>query len=67
MNTPRLFQHKNYTGTVEVNTDEGGFYGKVGFVRDLISYEAETIPELKVAFIEAVDEYLADCQELERQ
>ena len=39
------------------------FHGRVINVRDVISFHGESVDELKTAFIEAVDDYLADCAE----
>ncbi|WP_444919094.1 hypothetical protein [Microbulbifer sp. JMSA003] len=59
-----LLFYKGYRGSVETDPDEGFLYGKVLYVEDLISYQAENIKSLNVAFVEAVDDYLADCKRL---
>ncbi len=56
-------KYKGYVGSVEVDVDEGVFYGKLLHIRDLVNYEADTPGNLKIAFMEAVDEYLEDCAE----
>ncbi len=58
MNT---LNHKGYLGSVEFSEADNLLFGKVLFINDLISYEGRTIADLKKAFSEAVDEYLADC------
>lgn len=57
----QLLHHKGYTGSVDHDLDNDVLYGKVLFVRDLVTFEAETISDLKAAFREAVDDYLEDC------
>lgn len=60
----KLLSYKGYKGSIEVDLKDGCLYGKVLFIRDLINYEANTLPELEAAFQESVDEYLEDCAEL---
>lgn len=58
-----LLSYKNYNGSVEYSEEDECLYGKVVGLKSLISYEGASVQELKKAFEEAVDEYLADCQE----
>jgi predicted HicB family RNase H-like nuclease len=53
--------YKGYFGSIEFNEEGLIFYGKVQFIKALISYEGESARELKVAFEEAVDDYLQTC------
>jgi predicted HicB family RNase H-like nuclease len=59
-----MMSHANYRGSIEASVVDGVLHGKILFIRDMISYEADTLGALKDAFIEAVDEYLADCADL---
>ena len=59
-------EHKGYQGTIEAELETGTLYGKLAFIRDLITYEAETLPKLKEEFCFSVDEYLSDCEELNK-
>ena len=54
-------KHKGYTGTIEIDTDADRLCGQVLFIRGLIVYEADTLPELRRNFESAVDDYLASC------
>ena len=58
-----LLSHRGYLGSVEFDQDERIFYGKLEFIRGLVSYEATDAEGLIRAFHEAVDDYLADCEE----
>jgi len=58
----KLLQHKGYYGCVEVSIQDECLYGKIEFINALINYEGETMPELKKAFSEAVEDYLATCK-----
>lgn len=54
-------KYKGYIGTIEIDTDSDQLCGQVLFIRGLIVYEADTLPELRRNFEVAVDEYLASC------
>lgn len=53
-------KYKGYRGTIDYCEQEQLFYGKVIGIKDLISYEGETIDELLEDFHEAVDQYISD-------
>ena len=55
-------QHKGYIGAVNFDEKEPIFYGRVKFMKALISYEGENAKELLNAFHEAVDDYLVMCE-----
>jgi len=57
-------EYKGYIGNVSYNPDDEVFYGKVFGINDLVTFEAETAKGLKIAFIEAVDDYLETCAEV---
>ena len=61
MTTPVL-THAGFSGSMEVSYADKCLHGKVLFIDDLITYEAETPGELNDAFVEAVDRYLAYCE-----
>ncbi|CAM5206456.1 hypothetical protein OURE66S_01064 [Oligella ureolytica] len=57
-------KYKGYLGTIEPDIELGELFGKLAFIRDLVTYEGTTLKELEKAFHESVDEYLASCDEL---
>lgn len=61
------FEYKNYHGTIEPQIDDGTLYGKVAFIRDLVTYEAKDLPTLKKEFEFSVDAYLEDCKALGKE
>ena len=63
----RSVSYNGYEGTIKPSLEDGSLYGKVAFIRDLITYEALTVRELENAFGISVDEYLNDCKELEKE
>lgn len=56
-------KYKGYMGTIEPNIEEGTLFGKVAFIRDLVTYEADNLNDLKNEFQVSVDDYLAFCEE----
>ena len=56
-------EYKGYIGSVEFSEEASRFYGKVMGIRSLISYQGENATELISDFHEAIDDYLALCEE----
>lgn len=54
--------YKDYYGTVEYSLDDDILYGKVIGINGLLSYEGQTLDELRKDFESVVDEYLQDCE-----
>jgi predicted HicB family RNase H-like nuclease len=53
--------YKDYVGTVEYSEEDKCLFGRIAGIRDIISYEGESVAEIRKAFEEAVDDYLAHC------
>ena len=51
-------EYRGYIGSVEFSEEDDCFFGKVLGVRDSISYEGESVQELKKDFHDAVDEHI---------
>jgi len=62
-----MLKHKGYFGSVNYNSDDRIFYGKIEFIRALVSYEGQDADSLESAFFAAVDDYLATCAKLGRE
>ncbi|MFZ9739179.1 MAG: type II toxin-antitoxin system HicB family antitoxin [Prochlorothrix sp.] len=61
-----LLKYKDYSGLLEVDTDENILFGTVIDIDDVITFQAETIEEARQAFQDSVEEYLTFCAELGR-
>lgn len=59
--------YKGYTGTIEPQLEDNRLFGKLAFIRDLVTYEADTLAELKREFEFSVESYLESCHALGRQ
>lgn len=56
--------YKSYLGTIESDLATGMLFGKLAYIRDLVTYEANDLKTLEREFQTSVDSYLADCLEL---
>ena len=57
------FEYKGYIGSIEYSEDDETLFGKVINIKSsLISYESESIKELKVEFERSVEFYLDTCK-----
>jgi len=57
------FTYKGYNGTIEASIEDGCLHGKILFIDDIITYEGNTVDDIKTSFEEAVDRYLVYCKE----
>jgi predicted HicB family RNase H-like nuclease len=55
--------YKGYTGTIEASIEDSCLHGQILFIEDIVTYEGETVEEIKTSFKQAVDRYLAYCKE----
>ncbi|MBR1401736.1 MAG: type II toxin-antitoxin system HicB family antitoxin [Prevotella sp.] len=60
MNT---MNYKGYIGSVAFSEKDKVFFGKVEGINGLVNFEGESVEELTDAFHEAVDDYLAYCED----
>ncbi len=58
--------YNEFIGTFNYIEDEDILHGKIEGISDLVTFEGVSIPELKQAFIDAVNDYLALCLEVKK-
>jgi predicted HicB family RNase H-like nuclease len=56
--------HNGYTARVEFDERDNIFVGRLLGMSDIVSFHADNVPDLRAAFIEAVDDYLDTCAKL---
>ena len=54
-------EYKGYVGKVEFDDEAAIFHGEVINTRDVITFHGKSVTELKKAFRESVEDYLAFC------
>lgn len=58
-----MMVYRGYYGSVHYSEQDHLFHGKLAFIRSLASYEGVDVDGLRLAFEEAVDDYLELCQQ----
>ena len=58
-----MMEYRGYRAAITFDDDAGVFRGEVVDTRDVITFEGESVPELRQAFGDSVDEYLTVCSE----
>src|SRR5215203_3137236 len=56
-----MIEHKGYSALMEIDPDDGVISGRVLGIRDVITFEGDTVPEAIQAFRDSVDDYLDVC------
>ena len=54
--------YKDYMASVEVSEEDGCFHGRIEFIDDLVTFEADNYQELVQSFHAAVEDYLETCK-----
>ncbi|WP_264049499.1 type II toxin-antitoxin system HicB family antitoxin [Methylobacterium flocculans] len=54
---------KGYEAVVEYDADADLFHGEVIDMRDVVTFQGRSVDELKQAFSDSIDDYLAFCAE----
>lgn len=55
---------KSYHGSIEFSIEDDCLHGRLLGIDDIITYEGNSVNEIKAAFKEAVNDYLQVCKEL---
>lgn len=58
-----MMEYKGYFARVEFDDEANIFHGEVINLRDVITFEGESVDELRNAFIDSVEDYLEFCAE----
>mgnify|MGYP001116880057 CR=1 FL=1 len=57
-----MMKYKKYIGSTEISMEDNILHGKLLYIKDLVTYEADSPQSLEEAFKEAVDYYIDDCK-----
>ena len=58
-----MMEYKGYFAKVEFDDEANIFHGEIINLRDVITFEGETVDELRTALVDSVEDYLAFCKE----
>lgn len=62
-----VMNYKGYSARIEYDDEDGIFFGRLAGIRDGVSFHADNVPDLKEAFIEAVDDYAETCAKVGKE
>ena len=57
-----VLKYKNFIATIKYSTEDEAFVGKIEGIDSVVSFEGQSVEELKSAFREAVESYLDFCR-----
>ena len=57
-----MIEYKGYVGVFEFDEENNLFYGKVSHIEDLVTFQGKSVKEVKEAFEDAVNGYIAWCK-----
>ncbi len=57
---------KGYSARVEYSEKDKCLVGHIAGITDIVGFHADTVPELREAFEEAVEDYLETCAKLNK-
>ena len=58
-----MMEYKEYLGKVEFDDEANIFHGEVVNIRDVITFEGQSVDELWQAFEDSIEDYFAFCAE----
>lgn len=67
MSTNKVLEYKGFQGSVDFSIEDGVLHGKVLHITDLVTYDADTLPELIKAFEETLEDYIATCKAIGKE
>ncbi len=61
-----IIKYKEYYANVQFSSKDDVFYGKILGINDLVTFEGQSVKELRKSFKEAVEDYIETCRELNK-
>jgi len=62
-----ILQYQSYYASVHYSATDEVFHGKILGINDLVTFEGDSVKELKGAFEEAVQDYLETCAAIDKE
>jgi len=59
--------YKGYSARIAFDEEDEIFTGRIAGINDVVGFHGESVPELKAAFQEAVDDYVEACAKAGRE
>jgi predicted HicB family RNase H-like nuclease len=64
---PNTMTYKGYSARIEYDDEDGILTGQIAGIRDGVGFHAGSVDALKVAFHEAVDDYIETCAKIGKE
>ena len=58
-----MMEYKGYQGKVEFDDEDNLFHGEVLNIRDVITFQGQSVDEILTEFRASIDDYLAFCEQ----
>jgi predicted HicB family RNase H-like nuclease len=58
--------YRGYAARIEYSDEDRSFVGHIAGINDVVGFHGESVPGLRAAFEEAVEDYLEACEKLGR-
>lgn len=58
-----MMKYKGYIGKVEFDAEANILHGEIVGIRDVVTFQGDSVKEIEKAFRESVDDYLTFCKE----
>lgn len=58
-----MMEYKGYLGKIEFDDEADVFHGEVVNIRDVITFEGQSVDELRQAFEDSIEDYIEFCLE----
>lgn len=62
-----MMEYKGYLAKVEYDDEAGLFHGQVINIRDVITFQGQSVEELRSALVDSVEDYLDFCNQRNRE
>jgi predicted HicB family RNase H-like nuclease len=59
--------YKDYATKIEYSAEDGCLVGHILGIQDIVGFHGDSVPEIRKAFEEAVDDYLSCCAEIGKE
>lgn len=57
-----ILKYKDFIGSVHYSSEDDTLFGKIEGIHDLVTFEGKSVTALRMAFQEAVDDYVELCK-----
>jgi predicted HicB family RNase H-like nuclease len=54
--------YKDYIDSIQYSSEDETFFGKIEGINDLVTFEGDSVEKIKLAFKEAVNDYIELCE-----